>query len=131
MKALISRLFILALMAPLSGKSTEPPYKVHSGRSIEDAISLDGMFYGESIAAERDWILNGDFLNISPMLRDFRRLPGGPLFGPAIGKAMTIGFDEFSGQVRAYLLPEYFDHYDRRVWEELQTEVVEKLEGLA
>jgi len=51
--------------------------------------------------------------------------------GPAIGKAMTIGFDEFSGQVRAYLLPDYFDHYDRGVWEELQTEVVEKLEGLA
>lgn len=50
---------------------------------------------------------------------------------PAIGKAMTIGFDEFSGQVRAYLLPDYFDHYDRDVWEELQAEVVEKLEGIA
>lgn len=36
---------------------------------------------------------------------------------PAIGKAMNIGFDEFSGQVRAYLLPDYFDHYDRNVWD--------------
>jgi len=50
--------------------------------------------------------------------------------GPAIEKAMTIGFDEFSGQVRAYLVPEYFDFYDRARWEHLQAEVVEKLEQL-
>ena len=50
---------------------------------------------------------------------------------PAIERALTIGFDEFSGQVRAFLLPDYFDHYGRKTWEELQAEVVEKLEGLA
>lgn len=52
----------------------------------------------------------------------------------AIGKAgenaLTIGFDEFAGQVRAYLQPEYFDYYDRKVWESLQDEVVQKLETL-
>lgn len=60
-------------------------------------------------------------------------LPAGVLkeVGPAIEKAMTIGFDEFSGQVRAYLLPEYFEHYDRDVWEAVQAEVVEKLEDLS
>lgn len=50
--------------------------------------------------------------------------------GPAIEKAMTIGFDEFSGQVRAYLVPEYYDYYDRAMWETLQAEVVGKLEKL-
>jgi predicted nucleotidyltransferase component of viral defense system len=50
---------------------------------------------------------------------------------PAIEKAMTIGFDEFAGHVRAYLEPEYFDYYDKAVWESLQAEVVEKLGKLA
>lgn len=49
---------------------------------------------------------------------------------PAIERARTIGWDEFSGQVRAYLLPEYFDLYDRAGWEGLQAAVVEKLEAL-
>lgn len=53
-----------------------------------------------------------------------------PEVGPAIEKAMTIGFDEFSGQVRAYLVPEYYDYYDRARWEDLQADVVEKLEKL-
>lgn len=50
---------------------------------------------------------------------------------PAIANALTIGFDEFSGQVRAYLVPEYFDYYSRAVWESLQAEVVEQLEALS
>jgi len=50
--------------------------------------------------------------------------------GPAIAKAMCIGFDEFSGQVRAYLQPEYYDYYARARWESLQVAVVEKLEKL-
>lgn len=50
---------------------------------------------------------------------------------PAIERAMTIGFDEFSGQVRAYLLPDYFEHYGRKTWEALQAEVVGRLEELA
>lgn len=50
--------------------------------------------------------------------------------GPAIERAMTIGWDEFSGQVRAYLLPEYFEYYGKGAWEGLQGEVVEKLEAL-
>jgi hypothetical protein len=49
---------------------------------------------------------------------------------PAIDKALTIGFDEFAGQVRAFLVPEYFDYYDRNIWETLQAGVVSRLEGL-
>jgi predicted nucleotidyltransferase component of viral defense system len=50
---------------------------------------------------------------------------------PAIANALSLGFDEFSGQVRAYLLPEYFDYYGRKVWEELQEGVMARLEALA
>ena len=47
----------------------------------------------------------------------------------AIENAMTIGFDDFSGQVRAYLAAEYQDYYGKRqVWESLQEEVVRILE---
>jgi len=49
----------------------------------------------------------------------------------AVENAMTIGFDEFSGQVRAYLLPEYFEYYSRKVWENLQETVIARLEALA
>ena len=49
---------------------------------------------------------------------------------PAIENALTIGFDDFAGQVRAFLLAEYFDYYDRKAWEALQEAVVEKLEAL-
>jgi hypothetical protein len=47
----------------------------------------------------------------------------------AVENAMTIGFDEFSGQVRAYLAADYQDYYgSRKVWEGLQHEVVSSLE---
>ena len=47
----------------------------------------------------------------------------------AIENAMTIGFDEFSGQVRAYLAADYQEYYgSRKVWETLQHEVVDSLE---
>ena len=47
----------------------------------------------------------------------------------AIENAMSVGFDEFAGQVLAYLEPEYQDHYrQRRVWEDLQAQVVNALE---
>ena len=50
----------------------------------------------------------------------------------AVENAMTIGFDEFSGQVRAYLAPEYQDFYgSRHAWESLQDEVVRALEKRA
>lgn len=46
----------------------------------------------------------------------------------AIKNAMTIGFDEFSGQVRAYLAADYQAYYGtRRVWETLQQQVVDAL----
>lgn len=48
----------------------------------------------------------------------------------AIENAMSIGYDEFAGQVLAYLEPEYQDHYRaRRIWEDLQAQVVNALEG--
>lgn len=47
----------------------------------------------------------------------------------AIENAMTVGFDEFSGQVRAYLAADYQEYYgSRKVWEALQSEVVNSLE---
>jgi hypothetical protein len=49
----------------------------------------------------------------------------------AIENALTIGFDEFSGQVRAFLAAEYHEYYGtRKVWETLQQEVVDALERL-
>lgn len=49
----------------------------------------------------------------------------------AIENAMNIGYDEFAGQVVAYLEPEYQDYYRQRsVWEPLQAQVVEALERL-
>ena len=47
----------------------------------------------------------------------------------AVENAMTIGFDEFSGQVRAYLAADYQDYYgSKRVWETLQQQVIDVLE---
>jgi hypothetical protein len=44
----------------------------------------------------------------------------------AIENAMTVGFDEFSGQVRAYLPADYQEYYgSRKVWEALQQEIVD------
>ncbi len=49
----------------------------------------------------------------------------------AIENAMAIGYDEFAGQVVAYLESEYRDHYrSREVWGRLQDEVVRALEAL-
>jgi predicted nucleotidyltransferase component of viral defense system len=48
----------------------------------------------------------------------------------AVENAMTIGFDEFSGQVRAYLAADYQEYYGtKKVWEMLQQQVVDALEG--
>jgi len=47
----------------------------------------------------------------------------------AVENAMTIGFDEFSGQVRAYLAADYQEYYgSRKLWETLQQQVVDALE---
>jgi predicted nucleotidyltransferase component of viral defense system len=47
----------------------------------------------------------------------------------AIENAMTIGYDEFSGQVRAYLAADYQEYYGtKKVWEKLQQQVVDALE---
>jgi predicted nucleotidyltransferase component of viral defense system len=49
----------------------------------------------------------------------------------AIENAMAIGFDEFSGQVLAYLTADYQEYYgSRKVWETLQNEVIGALERL-
>jgi predicted nucleotidyltransferase component of viral defense system len=54
------------------------------------------------------------------------------LIPEAVVKAIGIGFDDFSGQVVAYLEPEYQQYYrDRGVWERLQEDVVTRLEALA
>lgn len=55
-----------------------------------------------------------------------------PLLLAAIENALSIGYDQFAGQVLAYLEPEYQDHYrPRKVWESLQEEVVQRMEALA
>jgi predicted nucleotidyltransferase component of viral defense system len=47
----------------------------------------------------------------------------------AVENAMTIGFDDFSGQVRAYLAADYQDFFgSRQAWNSLQDEVVRALE---
>lgn len=55
----------------------------------------------------------------------------GKLIPAAIEKAMSVGYDQFAGQVLAYLEPEYQEHYRaRQVWESLQDDVVRHLERL-
>ncbi len=50
----------------------------------------------------------------------------------AIDNAMSIGFDEFVGQVVAFLEPEHqTDFRDRASWDALQEQVVDTLRGLA
>jgi predicted nucleotidyltransferase component of viral defense system len=50
----------------------------------------------------------------------------------AIDNAMSIGFEDFVGQVVAFLEPEHqADFHDRRSWEALQEQVVDTLRGLA
>ena len=49
----------------------------------------------------------------------------------AVENAIGIGYDDFVGQVLAYLEPEYQDRYrSRKIWETLQAEVVEALGAL-
>lgn len=51
------------------------------------------------------------------------------LAAAAIEPAMSVGFDEFAGQVLAYLEPEYQDYYRaRRAWQQIQDAVVRWLE---
>ena len=45
---------------------------------------------------------------------------------------MSVSYDEFAGQVLAYLEPEYQAHYKpRKAWEALQDDVVQRLRALA
>jgi predicted nucleotidyltransferase component of viral defense system len=56
----------------------------------------------------------------------------GKLAAAAIEPAMSVGYDEFAGQVLAYLEPEYQDHYrPRQTWEATQEAVVQWLESQA
>ena len=49
----------------------------------------------------------------------------------ALENAMGVGYDEFAGQVLAYLEADYQDHYrERKVWEQIQERVTQKLEAL-
>ena len=49
----------------------------------------------------------------------------------AIDNALAVDYDAFAGQVLAFLEPEYQDHYrNRKVWAELQGQVVDGLEAL-
>jgi hypothetical protein len=53
------------------------------------------------------------------------------LLAGAIENALTIGFDEFTGQVVAYLEPEYqADYRERNSWDRLRKQVVESLQAL-
>jgi predicted nucleotidyltransferase component of viral defense system len=66
--------------------------------------------------------------NVRPKLHAATR----QLIPEAVVKAIGIGFDDFSGQVVAYLEPEYQQYYrDKRAWERLQEDVVTRLEALA
>jgi hypothetical protein len=50
----------------------------------------------------------------------------------AIENAMSISYDDFAGQVLAYLEPSYQQQYRARsVWNAMQEQVVTALEGLA
>jgi predicted nucleotidyltransferase component of viral defense system len=49
----------------------------------------------------------------------------------AIHNALEVDYDAFAGQVLAYLEPDYQEHYgNRKVWAQLQEEVVDGLEAL-
>jgi predicted nucleotidyltransferase component of viral defense system len=48
----------------------------------------------------------------------------------AAENALTVGFDEFSGQVRAYLAGEYQEYYGaKKNWEAVQQQVLDALEA--
>ena len=60
-------------------------------------------------------------------------LPGkvAPTLAPAIDNALAVDYDTFAGQVLAFLEPELQEHYgNRKVWAELQEQVVDGLEAL-
>lgn len=49
----------------------------------------------------------------------------------AINHALAVDYDSFAGQVLAFLEPEYQEHYrNRKVWAELQEQVVDSLKAL-
>ena len=49
----------------------------------------------------------------------------------AIDNALAVDYDAFAGQVLAFLEPDYQEHYrNRKVWAELQEQVVDGLEAL-
>jgi len=53
------------------------------------------------------------------------------LLASAIDNAMSIGFEDFAGQVVAFLEPEHqADFAERQAWEALQEQVVDALRGL-
>ena len=55
----------------------------------------------------------------------------GKLVEQAIDNAMSIGFEDFAGQVVAFLEPEHQANFaERRAWEALQEQVVDALQGL-
>jgi hypothetical protein len=44
---------------------------------------------------------------------------------------MGVGYDEFAGQVLAYLEADYQDHYRKRqIWHQIQARVTQALEAL-
>ena len=54
-----------------------------------------------------------------------------PTVATAIDNALAVDYDAFAGQVLAFLEPEYQEHYGKRkVWAELQEQVVDGLEAL-
>ncbi len=57
--------------------------------------------------------------------------PAATHLGAAIDHAMGIGYDEFAGQVLAYLAPEFQEYYgSRRAWSDLQDQVVGGLQAI-
>lgn len=51
--------------------------------------------------------------------------------GLAVENAMSVSFDEFTGQVVAYMAPDYQEFYGkRRAWQQLQEKVVKTIEEL-
>ncbi len=49
----------------------------------------------------------------------------------AIDNALAVDYDAFAGQVLAFLEPDYQEHYrNRKVWAELQEQVVDGMEAL-
>jgi predicted nucleotidyltransferase component of viral defense system len=57
--------------------------------------------------------------------------PLGKSLPKAVENAMGVGYDEFAGQVLAYLEADYQDHYRKRqIWHQIQARVTQALEAL-